>query len=165
MKVKYAFQPEQGNCLNQHKHTGLKSHSSHSASFNIKVSPQQRYSLKWNHSVWSESKLNFPWCPAWQEALSGDWRSQVGKQFSGKCIKELSLCIYDTQRCFCLSVPPFTQKGAAASGMLRVVLGSRILKGVKERFVNSAFILTLATKATCDGSQRFERTLWNNVQV
>lgn len=58
------------------------------AEFHIKVSPQQRYSLKWNHSVWSHSKLNFPWCPAWQEALSGDWRSQAfGKQFTFRILK------------------------------------------------------------------------------
>lgn len=113
------------------------------AEFNIKESLQQCYSLKWNHCVWSESKLNFPWCPAWQEALSGDWWSQAfGKQFTFCTLKQelYSGVVIVYLLCTAMHLPPstrFTQKGAAASGMLQNVLGSLILKGYGKKLLQN----------------------------
>lgn len=142
------------------------------AEFNIKVSPQQRYSLKWNHAVWSESKLNFPWCPAWQEALSGEWRSQAfSKQFTFSTKAGIVLrschCVFIVYLPFCTL---FTLKGVAECGMLQTDLGSVILKGsgkkrLRDHKKNNTFILKLDTKAVPDGTQWVGHTLWNYVQV
>lgn len=135
------------------------------AEFHIKVSPQQRYSLKWNHSVWSHSKLNFPWCPAWQEALSGDWRSQAfGKQFTFRTLKQelyRGLCIYCVQRCIFLSEHGLLRKPLPRLECYRPSLEVwfwRVKERSYHRIVKSNFISKLHPKAASDGNQWVEHT-------
>lgn len=87
---------------------------------------------------------------------------------SRNCIEELSLCIYCVQRCNCLSQRAFLRKALPRLECYRPSLEVgfwRVKERSRCRIVNSTFILKLYTKATSDGTQCVEHTLWNDVQV